>query len=308
MTNCLLGIGSNLGDRRSSLDEAVRLLGGQGGVSVLRSSRWVESRAIGGPEQQPAFLNGAVSVDTELEPHKLLTAILAVEHALGRQRDVRWGPRIVDLDLLLFGNQVIGDSRLSVPHPWMTIRHFVMSPVAEIDPERVHPEIGWTMERLLENLEKSTVHVAISGLRDAAQRQLLLAVANEFSAKIIGVRAFQDEDSDGRRIPEYLEPVESGVVGRSDECIDGSAKSPRRLTITVEDPANSNKNREQYNLRILLQHEEATLTAAEIQEQGIRLEDGHRRGRGPFLRLPTCDMHRLRHDLTAALSGMTAEF
>jgi len=133
-----LSLGSNLGDRRANLEEALRLLTSQA-VQVVRRSSWYETDPVGYADQ-PAFLNLVVEVRTTLEPRALLRRAQAVEAALGRERTVRWGPRTVDVDLLLYGGRVVVEPDLVVPHPRMRERAFVLVPLYEVAPDLVLPD------------------------------------------------------------------------------------------------------------------------------------------------------------------------
>ncbi|MEX2420875.1 MAG: 2-amino-4-hydroxy-6-hydroxymethyldihydropteridine diphosphokinase, partial [Actinomycetota bacterium] len=111
-----LGLGANLGDRLANLRDAVTLLGDQGDVTVMRSSRVYETTAVGGPSDRPDYLNAVIQLRTTLSAHELLDACNAVESELGRVRDERWGPRTIDIDVLTYGDERIDDERLTVPH------------------------------------------------------------------------------------------------------------------------------------------------------------------------------------------------
>jgi len=133
-----LGIGSNLGDRLATLQQAVDLLGAERGVTLTACSRVWETDPVGGPPQ-PDFLNAVLRARIDLDPLELLAACQRVEAALGRQRDGRWGPRTVDIDVLLLDERAIDDPDLTVPHPRMHERAFVLMPLLEIDPDPVLP-------------------------------------------------------------------------------------------------------------------------------------------------------------------------
>lgn len=133
MTLAYLGLGSNLGDRLGHLRRAVALLEARG-VRVLRSSRVYETDPMGGPSQ-PDYLNAVVEVETDGAARDLLEACLSVEEALGRERDERWGPRNIDVDLLTFADETIDEPDLTVPHPRMHQRAFVLVPLLELDPD-----------------------------------------------------------------------------------------------------------------------------------------------------------------------------
>jgi 2-amino-4-hydroxy-6-hydroxymethyldihydropteridine diphosphokinase len=135
-----VGLGSNLGDREESLLRAVDLLRERIEVSAVSSFRETEPW---GYVDQPAFLNAAVEVETELGPRELLEVLLEVERVLGRTREgPRYGPRTIDIDLLLYGDEVVDEPGLTVPHPRLHERRFALEPLAELDPELVVPGRG----------------------------------------------------------------------------------------------------------------------------------------------------------------------
>ncbi len=135
-----LGLGSNLGDRLASLQGAVDLLRTEAGIELIRSSRVWETVPVGGQEQ-PDFLNAVLRAEVGLAPLDLLAACQRVEAALGRVRDVRWGPRTIDIDVLMIGARAIDEPGLVVPHPRMHERAFVLKPLLEIA-----PELGFDLE------------------------------------------------------------------------------------------------------------------------------------------------------------------
>lgn len=117
--------------------------------TVLKSSAVYETAAWGKTDQ-PAFLNQAVAIDTELSPNLLLMTLLAIENSLGRTRDEKWGPRAIDIDILLYGDQSINEPKLIIPHPAIPERKFVLKPLAELIPNVVHPLTGKTITKMLE--------------------------------------------------------------------------------------------------------------------------------------------------------------
>lgn len=129
-----VGLGSNLGDKRANLEKALELLSGTPGVKLNRIASYYRTAPVGGPVQD-WYLNTVAELITGLEPRRLLSALLEIENKLGRVRTIRWGPRTVDLDLLLYGCRESQDADLTLPHPRMIERAFVMAPLAELAPE-----------------------------------------------------------------------------------------------------------------------------------------------------------------------------
>lgn len=148
-TTAYIALGSNAGDRRAALDSALAALRGARGVTVIAVSPYVETEPVGPP--QPRYLNAAAELRTTLDPRALLDLLLSVEarHGRNRRAETRWGPRRLDLDLLLYGERVIDEPGLAVPHPRMHERRFVLEPLAQIAPHARHPARGRTVEWLL---------------------------------------------------------------------------------------------------------------------------------------------------------------
>jgi 2-amino-4-hydroxy-6-hydroxymethyldihydropteridine diphosphokinase len=147
-----VGLGSNVGDREEHLRRAVELLERREGVTVVSVSAIIENPPVGGPPGQGPFLNGVAALDTTLSPRELLRACQDIEDSLGRTREVRWGPRTMDIDILLYGDQVVGEPDLEIPHPRMHERDFVLIPLAVLAPEARHPVLGRTARELYETL------------------------------------------------------------------------------------------------------------------------------------------------------------
>jgi len=132
MVICYLGIGSNLGNRRKNIEIAVKKINSLKNTKVIKLSGIIETKAVGGPSRQPKFLNAALKIKTNLTPVALLKHLKKIEQDLGRVKSVRWGPRIIDLDILLYGDRIVNNNNLQIPHPRIFEREFVIKPLLEI--------------------------------------------------------------------------------------------------------------------------------------------------------------------------------
>lgn len=155
MTTVYLGLGSNLGDRRRNLEAALDALRAHPQIAVTAVSSFLETDPVGGPPGQGKFLNAAAKIETDLSPEALLEELKRVERALGRKPGPRWGPREVDLDILLYGDTILDTEALTIPHPRMCERRFVMEPLAEIAPAARNPVTGRTVRELLALLDRT---------------------------------------------------------------------------------------------------------------------------------------------------------
>jgi 2-amino-4-hydroxy-6-hydroxymethyldihydropteridine diphosphokinase len=141
VTRAYVGLGANLGRREETLREAMGILDRAPDVDVVAVSGLRETEPVG-PIAQPMFLNGVVALETTLSARELLELLLDVERSLGRIREERWGPRVVDLDLLLYGDDVVDEPGIEVPHPRLHERRFALEPLAELDPDLELPGHG----------------------------------------------------------------------------------------------------------------------------------------------------------------------
>jgi len=162
MSRCLLALGSNLGDRRAILAQACAAVAKLSGCQLLARSCWYATTPIGGAAGQGEFLNGAILVETTLGPQQLAHTLQQVEISLGRQRTERWDARTIDIDMLLYGLEVLDIAELTLPHPRMAFRKFVLEPAAEIAGSMLHPTSGWSIARLLAHLQNSPRLVVVT--------------------------------------------------------------------------------------------------------------------------------------------------
>lgn len=146
-----IGLGSNLGDREQHLRQALEQIEQLPESTIVRASSLYDTEPVGAPGQ-PHFLNAVVWIETRMPPRQLLWNLLRIEKRLGRVRTQRWGPRTIDLDLLMVGDMVIDEPELTLPHPRMTERSFVMVPLVELDPLAIHPVTGQTLLSILQRL------------------------------------------------------------------------------------------------------------------------------------------------------------
>lgn len=153
MAFACIGIGTNLGDRRAHLELATRELRHLPATDTVHLSPTYETEPVG-PGEQGRFLNAAAAIETTLPPGELLGHLLRIERLAGREREVKWGPRTLDLDLLLYDDRIIETEDLTLPHPHMHERWFVLKPLNDIAPEAIHPTLGKTVRELLTEVEE----------------------------------------------------------------------------------------------------------------------------------------------------------
>jgi len=152
MTKVYAGLGSNLGNKRENIIKAIDRLDACEGICVKEKSGFYNTAPVGGP-LQPDYVNCVIGMETEIEPQVLLEEFKKIEIGLGRKPGVRWGPRVVDLDILLYGNRIVDEHNLKIPHERMHERAFVLEPLCEISPDIKHPVSGISISELLEKLK-----------------------------------------------------------------------------------------------------------------------------------------------------------
>jgi 2-amino-4-hydroxy-6-hydroxymethyldihydropteridine diphosphokinase len=154
MSIVYIGIGSNLGNREANCRQAVELLEKKG-ILIKKKSSLYETEPWG-IKDQPLFLNMAIEIETELIPGELLKVLQDIETEIGREKTLKWGPRIIDLDILFFDDIILNEDNLKIPHPFMHERDFVLKPLQEIAPDMKHPVLQLSISELLYDLEKKS--------------------------------------------------------------------------------------------------------------------------------------------------------
>ncbi|MDH7482022.1 MAG: 2-amino-4-hydroxy-6-hydroxymethyldihydropteridine diphosphokinase [Armatimonadota bacterium] len=155
MATVFLGLGSNLGDREANIRMALDKLVSQPEVKIRAVSSFYLTAPVGF-QDQPDFVNAVAAIETDLSPKELLDVVLKIEREMGRVRNFKWGPRIIDIDILLYNNVKVNTDELVIPHPRMTERAFVMAPLAEIAPDLTLPD-GRTPNDVLKELKNQSV-------------------------------------------------------------------------------------------------------------------------------------------------------
>jgi 2-amino-4-hydroxy-6-hydroxymethyldihydropteridine diphosphokinase len=330
---CLIAVGANEGDRRANLSRAASALAERSGFVMRAQSTWHETQAVGGPEGQPSYLNGAVIVETSLSPTQVLAALAEIEASLGRERKMRWGPRTIDLDLLLYDDVRLDSPELTLPHPRMAFRKFVLEPAAEIAPDWRHPTIGWTLLELRDHVRYATPYVAVTGPPGAGKSVFAAQLAARLGARLVTdtldlrIAASTDADSAGRarageikfitRRREMLDPQGWGSQPRltiSDFWLEQSRAyistwtdtEARREISALIDAASATVVRPK--LLVLLDPPRATNVGAADENERIRralVAAAERSGVGPLLRLGGGGLTAQIDEATAAIAAMS---
>lgn len=318
MATCLISLGSNQGDRAAMLRSALEFLNAQPEIELVDVSQWYVSQAVGGPAQQNEFLNGAAILRVSQDPFGVLQTLQRVETKLGRHRKVRWGPRVIDLDLLLYEDQIIRTDQLTVPHPRMGYRRFVVQPAAQIAPNMIHPQIGWNLARLQHHLSCAKPYVALAGATPPARHQLAAEVAARMSLRWIQL-------SPGAGADAYFASAGQGTAVVStpqarlefrQHCAaaisDSLAKQPAAVTLSdywlaelhiqlgLPGDKSELQSDQQPKLLVALWNPATATDARERVEQLVQTYH-----HGPCLLLP-CD-ERAADELTAAIEAMQAD-
>lgn len=210
MTTAYIGLGSNLGDKNCYIQSAIEMLSHAPGIKVLRQSKFRQTPALSVSGSRPDYLNAVVEIKTPLSPLNLYKTLQEVEIRLGRVRTEKWGDRTIDLDLLLYGGQIVNESKLCVPHRHLHLRSFVLDGLVELCPDRVHPVLGRSMAALAKRLNGQNVApdparpqlVSVAGLIGVGKTTLTRGLAELWSGQTI----FEEYDKNP-----YLAQVYAGA-------------------------------------------------------------------------------------------------
>jgi 2-amino-4-hydroxy-6-hydroxymethyldihydropteridine diphosphokinase len=286
MTTCLLGLGSNVGDRSATLRTALAAIDALPNVQVARRSKDYAFRPIGGPPHQDEFLNAAAVIETSFPPLPLLAELQQIETLHGRQRLELWAPRTLDIDLLLYGNEVAETEMLTLPHPRMSFRRFVLQPAAEIAPRMLHPVIGWPIEQFLMHLDAASDQLAILSPSETVRRELAATLAQRYGAQPIERPTFATAErhwpaaySTWLALPAIA--VQKPSVKKNNASLPYAAAAFPKLTVLIDAVSKSNP-------------------AARSDWPTIVRQPG----RGPSLRLRTSDRSAVETEVIAAVQAV----
>ena len=190
-TDCLIAFGSNIGDRKACFEQVLNILEQHDCIHEVAASSLYETQPVGGPIDQQPYLNAAIRFSTTLTAGKTYEFLDRIEKKLGRQRNARWEPRTIDLDLLLFGKTIACTDVLTIPHPRMTFRQFVMRPAVEIAAEMVHPLSGCKLSKILERLNSNQRLVLLV----TTNKNFFTAISENFFHPFLDVK-FQSPGAD----------------------------------------------------------------------------------------------------------------
>ncbi len=289
MTACLLGLGSNLGDREATLAAALREIDALPDVRLGRRSEWHRAPPLGGPPGQDEFLNAVAVIETTIRPLRLLDELQDIEARHGRQRGERWAPRTLDIDLLLYGNEVAETEMLTLPHPRMSFRRFVLKPAAEVAPRMLHPVIGWPVERLLLHLEAASDQLVILSPSESLRTEVAAGIAQQFGAQPVDPPQFATAE-------QHWPPAVSTWLDIKPRAVATEQAPKKRAGIPYAAAAFP-------KLTILLDGKSPAAGAVKSQWSVVV----RRPGRGPTLRLQSAAEATVQEDVFAAILSVWSD-
>ena len=288
MPTCLLGLGSNLGDRETTLHASLADIAALPNVQIVQHSNWYRSLPVGGPQEQGEFLNAAAVIESTVAPLQLLDELGKIELRHGRRPGARWSPRTIDIDILLYGNVVAETAMLTLPHPRMSFRRFVLEPAVEVAPKMLHPTIGWPVERLLLHLNAASDQLAIVSPAKAARDRLSNLMREKCGSKAVQPPSFTTAEHHWpsswttwfalRSLSGEPEPARGGP-----STLPYAAAAFPKLTILVDGPFAKPGDKLQWSTLV------------------------RQPGRGPMLRLQTSDPAEIEADVLAAITAVWAD-
>jgi|GEM_PF-162816 len=287
-TRALIGLGSNLGDRKAILDGAVADLRNTPELIVRSVSTYHATEPVGGPAGQRPFLNAAAVLETTIDPLALLHRLQEIEADAGRVRTVRWGERTLDLDLLLFGDEIIDTPELSVPHPRLVVRRFVLAPLAEIAPDTRDPLSRCSISELRANLNRRPSYLALKGWWEHPEKSpAYLRIVRELDGVGLSMReSLRLGDLYDCRLAVSLEPhdllermvgwLDSGRwIGLGDQWVITDF-SPREIVINAVGHWGAKWETQPWPFIARLEEHESLLIRPTFVVSGIRLSGGPR--------------------------------
>jgi 2-amino-4-hydroxy-6-hydroxymethyldihydropteridine diphosphokinase len=246
MTNeSLLALGGNLGDTRQIFSEATERLK-QLGLTVVRSSQTYSTSPVG-RESGATFCNAAVTVVSDRRPDELLRLLHSVESSFNRRREIHWGPRTLDLDLILFGDEVFDSPELVIPHPAMWYRRFVLAPAVEIAPHMIHPILHQSISELYELLTARPIRIRLinqSGIEDCTNQT---ATAHWATPEV----HWLTHDQRGTDPQEFAEVIIRNATERNPERKQPANEESRRIVLYVDSAEDARLQLEQLKTAIL---------------------------------------------------------
>jgi 2-amino-4-hydroxy-6-hydroxymethyldihydropteridine diphosphokinase len=277
-----------VGDSEGTLRAAIGQIAALPDVQLARYSGWHRTRPVGGPPDQADYVNGASVIETTIAPLTLLAELQQIETRHGRVPAERWSPRTLDIDLLLYGNEVSETQMLTLPHPRMSFRRFVLTPAAEIAPKMLHPVIGWPIERLLRHLQLASDALAIVSPSKPLRGQLAALLAERCGARLMALPKFATADH-------HWPPLWTTWLTVSANLPAAAPSAERSSNLPYAAAAFP-------KLSVLLDADVAHRGAEKLQWSTLVRQPG----RGPTLRLQTSDPQEIEAEVLAAVDAVWA--